>query len=131
MELKQTRLARLQLYIDSQCSGNAAEFSRRVKRSPQQIVDMLKGRKSFGEKIAIDFCAILGLPPLWFDAESPSSGLVDSEHHLINQFRRLPPEDQAKVLNLANGLVDIHEVTRSVKQFQDTESKAPRKKARS
>lgn len=55
-----------------------AELARRVGRAPQQINDMLNGRKSFGEKVADKFTAALGLPPGWFDAaageNAPLSG---------------------------------------------------------
>lgn len=123
MELKTIRRNRLRLYIDQECSGNTAEFARRVKRSSQQVVDMLKDRKSFGEKVAAAFCDALRLPQGWFDAELPHGvSMPDDEIQLLKQYKKLSAENKSKVLNLANGLVDIQEVTRSIKEIQNNGS---------
>lgn len=127
MDKKTTRRNRLQLYIDNECNGNTSEFARRVKRSSQQIVDMLKGRKSFGEKVAAYFCEMLGLPNGWFDSEeSNSGGLTEEERNLIGQLKKLSPEDRSKVMNLANGLVDIQEITQSVQKIRSEETREAR-----
>lgn len=105
MDKKTTRRNRLQLYIDQECGGNTSEFARRVKRSSQQIVDMLKGRKSFGEKVAAYFCEALGLPVGWFDGDQQESvALSAEEKSLVDQFRRLPTEDRVKVRAFARAL---------------------------
>jgi hypothetical protein len=127
MDKKTTRRNRLQLYIDQECGSNTSEFARRVKRSSQQIVDMLKGRKSFGEKVAAHFCEMLGLTNGWFDSEeSNSDGLTEEERNLIGQLKKLSPEDRAKVMNLANGLVDIQEITQSVQKIRSEETREAR-----
>lgn len=60
------RLQNLRAYCAARQWG-PAELANNTGRSTSQCSDMLRGRKSFGEKIARDFEQRLSLPRNWFD----------------------------------------------------------------
>lgn len=81
--LATTRRARLRDLIEQRFDGNTSAFARAVKRQPQQVNDMLAGRKAFGEKVARAMEAALAetdnrVPDLWFDQVTPAGKLTIS-----------------------------------------------------
>ena len=61
MRIDETRRANLLAYCRRECDGNQAELARRARRQPNQINDMMAGRKAFGEKVARDIEGNLGM----------------------------------------------------------------------
>ena len=62
-----------------QTLGSWAELARRIDKHPSQISDMVRGKKSFGSRVARDIESKLGLPRLSLDdpaAELQVVGLV-------------------------------------------------------
>lgn len=70
LDTNKIRIANL-LKIRERFSSNA-ELARAISRAPQQVNDMMKGKKSFGNKIARDIEEALKLP----------SGFLDEAHEL-------------------------------------------------
>ncbi len=70
IEINKTRIANL-LKIRERFNSNA-ELAQAIDRAPQQLNDMLKGKKSFGTKIARHIEATLKLP----------AGFLDEAHEL-------------------------------------------------
>lgn len=56
-----------------QTMGSWAELARRINKRPSQISDMVRGKKSFGDRVARDIELKLGLPRLALD-DPPGSG---------------------------------------------------------
>ena len=63
MHIHQIRRENLAAYCARECGSNQAELSRRMQRKPNQVSDMLAGRKAFGERVAREIEANLGLMP--------------------------------------------------------------------
>lgn len=69
----------LQRLIRERADGKQAEFAERIGRSPSYVGQLVRGVGSFGERVARDIEARLGLPAGWLDAppaeENPRAGL--------------------------------------------------------
>lgn len=59
--MQETRRDRLRLFLDAECGGNKTELARRTKKKQSYISDLLRGSKSFGEKVAREMETRLGL----------------------------------------------------------------------
>lgn len=70
MRIDEIRRGNLAAYCDRECGGNQAELARRAQRKPNQIADMLAGRKAFGEKVAREIERNLGMPPNQLDHQT-------------------------------------------------------------
>lgn len=96
-EIRRKRLVQL---IQDRFGGNQTEFAEQVGRRQSAVSDMVRGAKSFGEKIARDIELRLGLPELWLDGadsekdvEPPVSGKTD-EYYIVAKS----PEDLVRQL---------------------------------
>lgn len=70
-ELAERRRARLQAWIDKHYEdSNASEFARVVRRRQSYIADLLRGAKSFGEKVARDLEILGQMPPGYLDDDT-------------------------------------------------------------
>lgn len=87
MRIDDLRRANLLAYCRRECGGNQADLARRANRKPNQISDMLAGRKSFGEKVAREIEANLGLQPGAFDR--PESRNADEAHTNVEPGPRM------------------------------------------
>lgn len=78
------RRSNLQALVDTH---GLTAVSKRVKRSPTQISDMLAGRKSFGEKVAraIEHQWDASRAPLWLDVDlsEDSTGQLNKEDNVF------------------------------------------------
>jgi hypothetical protein len=75
--LKDVRRGNLRRLIDEKFWGRAAAAARAIERPPQQVNDMLSGRKFFGEKIARHIEETLSLPVGYLDAPPNERREVD------------------------------------------------------
>jgi len=88
-DLVERRRRRLRLAADRWFGGNQASLAQASKRQPQQISDMIAGRKSFGEKVARAIEIELAghpcyMPEGWLDGQDDEhaahqAGLLASE----------------------------------------------------
>jgi hypothetical protein len=60
-DVQSARRRAVQKLIDERWAGNASAFARAAKKPQSQIADMLRGEKSFGEKVARSIEKNLGL----------------------------------------------------------------------
>lgn len=110
-EIRRKRLGQL---IQDRFGGNQTEFAEKVGRRQSAVSDMVRGAKSFGEKIARDIELKLGLPELWLDGVdgmqgqdmAPGEPLADyyivakSPEDLVRQLRDKGDEDILGILQL-------------------------------
>jgi hypothetical protein len=76
--LADIRRRRFALLLEERAQGNISELGRLIDRSPSLTHDLLSGRKSFGEKIARQIEARLGLGDGDLDREesAPSQAAI-------------------------------------------------------
>lgn len=110
MDIQDLRRKQLQSLVDRDGLSNV---SRRLGKPERQINDMLKKRKSFGEKIArsLEKNSNPKLPNKWFDDDDEidiyksigrtkeTLSIADSAR--VREFLELTPEQQTKVLQMA------------------------------
>lgn len=75
--LAEIRLGNLRRYLEERCGGNQSELARRTGKHPGYISDLLRGQKSFGEKVARDFERQLRLAPGVLDDSQPGQLAVE------------------------------------------------------
>lgn len=78
--MQETRRVRLRAFLDAECGGNKTELARRTKKKQSYISDLLRGSKSFGEKVAREMETRLGLDAGHLDRaqDSPPSKVRES-----------------------------------------------------
>ena len=69
-DLVTRRRARLQSWITKHCNDNASAFARDVNKNQSYIADLLRGKKSFGEKAARDLEIRAKMPDGYLDSDS-------------------------------------------------------------
>ena len=67
MDIQETRRERLRQLIGDEYSGNVSRFAQLVGKSQSQLSSTLTGRKGFGEKLARQIEAAVGLSKGWLD----------------------------------------------------------------
>lgn len=72
MSQKLIRIERLRELMDSRGYASVRDFARALGRSDSQISDLLKGRISFGEKVARSIEETAQVPTGWLDGETGS-----------------------------------------------------------
>lgn len=103
------RRKRLERLIAAQGLSALAATS---KKPPSQLLDMCRGRKAFGEKVARELEARLGLPALWFDDVAEPGG-VGVERHSAGlsaasaDFALLLESDQQRIIEEIKQLADV------------------------
>lgn len=106
----ETRRARLRMLI---AEHGLSELAEKTGKPASQLNDMAAGRKSFGEKIADQLTAKIGLPGGWFElwigekftsptdavgqtvgeiAETAAHGMLERGDELPAELKDLPPE---------------------------------------
>lgn len=96
-EIRRKRLGQL---IQDRFGGNQTEFAEQVGRRQSAVSDMVRGAKSFGEKIARDIELKLGLPELWLDGldEQKAQEMVVMEPLADYYIVAKSPEDLVRQL---------------------------------
>lgn len=82
-DLKQTRIAKLQLLQKELRAEGPVELGKALNRKANQVSDLLHGRASFGEKLARSIEVQAGLPLGWLDEPEDGGGgnsLIVSAH---------------------------------------------------
>lgn len=86
----------------------AADLAKAIDRMPNQVNDMLKNKKSFGEKLARDIESHLGLLPYDLDMEWDGHEWIDNvaaRRQLQLNFAKLNEKNQQAVMALVEHLL--------------------------
>jgi hypothetical protein len=94
--MQETRRGRLRAFLNAECGGNNSELARRTKKKQSYISDLLRGSKSFGEKVAREMEARLGLDAGYLDKaqDSPPSKVRESPP----PYTAIAPDDYPALL---------------------------------
>lgn len=95
MEIQELRRKRLREWIDTHHGGVALQFANRVKKPQSQIADMLRGAKSFGEKVARALESSAGMPAGYLDSSDDAQPDAPRRSTSDWPFHRLRPADFA------------------------------------
>lgn len=101
MDFPDLRRANFRLFLNEECSGNAAEAARRIKRSPSQVNDLLSARKSFGEKFARNIEPLMAKPLGWLDQDHEAGGDDADLHDLSRHYQTADATKKAALHDLA------------------------------
>jgi hypothetical protein len=77
MEVQKNRRRRLQIWIALHHEGILLRFAKLVGKSNSQLQDVLRGRKSFGEKLARSLERAAKMPAGWLDESPQREGDLD------------------------------------------------------
>jgi len=99
------RLARLRELINDRFDKSPAKFSQAAGVSLSQLGQYQSGYRSFGEQTARRIERKLNLPNGWLDRRLDE--LNETERQLLNLFRGMSIEHQAKLMQEANFLFNL------------------------
>lgn len=116
--MQDIRIAQLQAYLLNECAGNKSELSRLTRKSQSYISDLLRGKKSFGEKAARGMEQSLKLTPGYFDqvqsakakgirvTSSPYADIAPDDYPalLANRVRDWDEGEQLALLNFIEAI---------------------------
>lgn len=100
-----------------QTMGSWAELARRINKRPSQISDMVRGKKSFGDRVARDIELKLGLPRLALD--DPSAELQVVPVLRTTTPRRIPMWKLTDTHALLEGRTSPSDATESISVGDD------------
>ncbi|WP_161523695.1 hypothetical protein [Chromobacterium haemolyticum] len=112
MKISDIRRQNLTRLIEERFDNNQTDFAAKTGRRQSQISDMVRGVKSFGEKVARDLEHRLDLPPFWLDSMERSDGASKTD----TEAQRSPQLDKMADLpqNEAEQSLDLEEIARQV-----------------
>lgn len=112
MRISDIRRQNLIRLIEERFDNNQTVFAGKTGKRQSQISDMVRGTKSFGEKVARDLEHRLDLPPFWLDSMERSESAYKSEpevqhHSQLDQTSDLQQKNK-------NQNLDLEEIARQV-----------------
>ncbi|WP_141111351.1 hypothetical protein [Chromobacterium haemolyticum] len=112
MKISDIRRQNLIRLIEERFDNNQTVFAGKTGKKQSQISDMVRGTKSFGEKIARDLEHRLSLPPFWLDSIDHKEGTSK----LNTESRQIIPQVHTADLptNRENNSLDLEEIARQV-----------------
>lgn len=87
-ELKWVRVANLRAFVERKYDGNKSAAARDYGCQPQQMNDLLAGRKSFGEKVVKRCVERMGIPAGYLDTPNAEEAFTPGKSAKIIPFDR-------------------------------------------